>query len=451
MPRGWGKWTMTLVSPLDELAPVPEFTIESARRLWTQAEAGALYEAPFSDLLFRAHCIHRENFAPNRVQLSRLLSIKSGGCPEDCGYCSQSAHHATGLKASKLMAVERVSPKRGGARRRRDALLHGRSLAEPEGARHGRAGRDDRGREGAGHGNLHDARHARSRAGAAPEAGGPRLLQPQHRHLGALLRRDHHDAQLCRSARHLDMSAQAGIKVCCGGIVGMGETRGDRVDMLVTLANLAEPPRERADQYARCRSRARRWPRQRPIEPIEFVRIIALARILMPKSDVRLSAGRTAMSDEMQALCFFAGANSIFVGDTLLTTGQSRGRQRQAPVPPARHRADGSCPRERARLARPLRDDLRGLARKDRLRALSPRAGLDFASNDYLGLAGSPRLRQAVAAALARGTPVGAAGSRLLRGNAPEHEELEGGGGRLFRGRTGAVLRRRLLSPISPC
>ena len=132
-------------------------------KIWTAAEAAALYRMPFNDLLFKAQTIHREHFDPNRVQLSRLLNIKTGGCPEDCAYCSQSVHHESGLTASKLMEVERViAEAKQGARRRRDPLLHGRGVAQSEAARHGSRGGDGEGRQGARHGNLHDARHARS-------------------------------------------------------------------------------------------------------------------------------------------------------------------------------------------------------------------------------------------------------------------------------------------------
>ena len=163
-----------------------------------------------------------------------------------------------------------------------------------------------------------------------------------------------------------------------------------------------------------------------PVDPIDFVRTIALARILMPRSHVRLSAGRTEMSDEMQALCFFAGANSIFVGDTLLTADNPGEDKDTACSAGSASKPMELEPRNERRHRSPaMRRRLRGLARKDRLRTLAPRAGLDFTSNDYLGLAASPALGGSDCGGDRAGLPVGAGGSRLLRGNHPEHEALE--------------------------
>ncbi len=287
--------------------------------MWTLEKARALHDAPFNNLLFLAQTVHRQNFDPNKVQLSRLLSIKTGGCPEDCGYCSQSAHHETGLKASKLMEVRRV-------------------IAEAT--------------------KAHDAGATRYCMGAAwrnPKArdmdavvamveGVKALGMETCMTLGMLdleqtarLKQaglDYYNHNIDTSERYyseiistrsfadrldtLEQVRQAGIKVCSGGIVGMGEEPVDRIDMLVTLANLPEHPQSVPINML-IPIAGTPLAEAKPIEPIEFVRVIALARIMMPKSHVRLSAGRTAMTDEMQALCFFAGANSIFVGDTLLT------------------------------------------------------------------------------------------------------------------------------------
>jgi biotin synthase len=289
------------------------------RHDWTSAEALALYELPFMDLLFRAQSVHRASFDPNKVQMSRLLSIKTGGCAEDCGYCSQSAHHKTGLKASKLMEVERV-------------------LAEAQKAKAAGATRYCMGAA------WRSPKQRDMDVVVAMVEGVKALGMETCMTLGMLSDDDifrlrdagldyyNHNVDTSESyydkvittrtyADRLDTLARvrdAGMKVCSGGIVGMGEERQDRVDMLVTLANLQEHPEsvpinmliaipgtplEAADR----------------IDPIDFVRTIAVARIMMPTSFVRLSAGRTDMSDEMQALSFFAGANSIFVGDTLLT------------------------------------------------------------------------------------------------------------------------------------
>ncbi|RWI42117.1 MAG: biotin synthase BioB [Mesorhizobium sp.] len=287
--------------------------------MWSREEAKALHDAPFNDLLFQAQTVHRQNFDPNKVQLSRLLSIKTGGCPEDCGYCSQSAHHESGLKASKLMEVRRVIAE---ATKARDAGATRYCM--------GAAWRNPKGRD-------MDAVVAMVEGVKAlgmetcMTLGMLDLGQAQRLKEAGL---DYYNHNIDTSERYysevistrtfadrLDTLANvrdSGIKVCCGGIVGMGEEPVDRIDMLVTLANLPEHP-ESVPINMLIPIAGTPLAEAKPIEPIEFVRVIALARIMMPKSHVRLSAGRTAMTDEMQALCFFAGANSIFVGDTLLT------------------------------------------------------------------------------------------------------------------------------------
>ncbi|RWE24756.1 biotin synthase BioB [Mesorhizobium sp.] len=293
--------------------------IPGASSEWNREAAQAVYDLPFNDLLFRAQTIHRKNFDPNRVQLSRLLSIKTGGCPEDCGYCSQSSHHQSGLKASKLMEVQRVIAE---ARKARDAGATRYCM--------GAAWRSPKERD-------MDAVIAMVEGVKAlgmetcMTLGMLDLGQAQRLKQAGL---DYYNHNIDTSERYyseiistrtfaerLDTLANvrdSGIKVCCGGIVGMGEEKADRIDMLVTLANLPEPP-DSVPINMLIPIEGTPLGEAEPIEPIEFVRTIALARIMMPKSHVRLSAGRTAMSDEMQALCFFAGANSIFVGDTLLT------------------------------------------------------------------------------------------------------------------------------------
>ncbi len=291
------------------------------RHDWTRAEAEALYGAPFNDLLFLAHTAHRRAFDPNQVQMSRLLSVKTGGCPEDCGYCSQSAHHETGLKASKLMEVERV-------------LEEARKAKEAGATRYcmGAAWRNPKARD--------------FDAICAMVEGVKALGMETCMTLGMLTARDaerlrgagldYYNHNIDTSERYyseiittrtfgerldtLDHVRSAGIKVCCGGIVGMGEAAQDRVDMLVTLANLPQHP-ESVPINLLIPIPGTPLENAGPLDPIAFVRTIALARIMMPRSMVRLSAGRAEMSDEMQALCFFAGANSIFLGDTLLTAG----------------------------------------------------------------------------------------------------------------------------------
>jgi len=296
-------------------APVPP----PDHQRWTQVEARTLYEAPFNDLLFRAQTVHRENFDPNRVQLSKLLSIKTGGCPEDCGYCSQSAHHPTGLQASKLMEVERViaearRAKEGGATR----YCMGAAWRSPKQRDMEMVIAMVRGVKALGLETCATlGMLSPPQAESLAEAG----LDYYNHNIDTSERFYKEIVTTRRFADRLDTLAtvrQAGIKVCCGGILGMGEAVDDRIDMLVTLANLPVPP-ESVPINMLIPVSGTKLGDAAPVDPIDFVRLIALARLLMPQSYVRLSAGRTKMTDEMQALCFLAGANSIFVGDTLLT------------------------------------------------------------------------------------------------------------------------------------
>jgi biotin synthase len=291
------------------------------RKTWTQAEAWALYSSPFNDLLFRAQTVHRRYFDPNKVQLSRLLSIKTGGCPEDCGYCSQSVHHETGLAASKLMEVEQVVTE---ARKARDGGATRYCM--------GAAWRSPKARD-------MDAVVAMVKGVKALGLETCMTLGMLDREQAGQLKHaglDYYNHNIDSSERYyseiittrtfndrietLEHVRDSGIKVCCGGIVGMGEKPADRVEMLVTLANLPEPP-ESVPINMLIPIPGTPLAKADPIGAIEFVRIVALARVMMPTSYVRLSAGRSAMTDETQALCFLAGANSIFVGDTLLTAG----------------------------------------------------------------------------------------------------------------------------------
>jgi biotin synthase len=289
------------------------------RHDWTTAEASALYGAPFNDLLFRAHSIHRRYFDPNTVQMSRLLSIKTGGCAEDCGYCSQSAHHASGLTASKLMAVERVLTE---ARKAKDAgatrYCMGAAWRSPKGRDMDVLCAMVEGVKALGMetcmtlGMLSDDDVGKLK-GAGLDYYNHNIDTSERYYSKVITTRTFAD-RLETLARVRD----AGIKVCAGGIVGMGEEPEDRVDMLVTLANLPQHP-ESVPINMLIAIPGTPLANVQKIDGIDFVRTIALARIMMPRSYVRLSAGRTEMSDETQALCFFAGANSIFVGETLLT------------------------------------------------------------------------------------------------------------------------------------
>ena len=288
---------------------------------WTREAALALYEAPFNDLLFQAQTVHRKHFDPNKVQLSRLLSIKTGGCPEDCGYCSQSTHHDSGLKASRLMEVERVVAE---ARKARDAgatrYCMGAAWRSPKDRDMDAVvamveGVKALGMETCMTLGMLDSGQA-ARLGEAGLDYYNHNIDTSEGYYGKVISTRNFSDRL----ETLAYVRRSGIKVCCGGIVGMGEEAVDRVDMLVTLANLPEHP-DSVPINMLVPIAGTPLAKVDPIDPIDFVRTIALARVMMPESYVRLSAVRSALSGEMQALCFFAGANSIFVGDKLLTAG----------------------------------------------------------------------------------------------------------------------------------
>ena len=303
-------------------ATKPAITARSeVRHDWTRAEALALYEAPFNDLIAAAHAVHRRHFDPNRIQMSRLLSIKTGGCAEDCGYCSQSAHHESGLKASKLMEVERVvaearNAKASGATR----YCMGAAWRSPKDRDMDQIVAMIEGVRGLGMetcmtlGMLSDRDVARLKTAGLDYYN--HNIDTSERYYSEVIKTRTFADRLETLAR----VREAGIKVCSGGIVGMGEQSQDRVDMLVTLANLPEQPDSVPINMLMPMAGTPLADVER-IDPIDFVRSVALARLMMPKSVVRLSAGRSEMSDELQALCFFAGCNSIFAGDTLLTAG----------------------------------------------------------------------------------------------------------------------------------
>ncbi|MGE0626452.1 MAG: biotin synthase BioB [Hyphomicrobiaceae bacterium] len=289
------------------------------RHDWTVEEAQRLYQAPFNDLIFAAQTVHRRHFDANEVQMSRLLSIKTGGCPEDCGYCSQSAHHKTGLSASKLMEVEAVVAE---ARRAKETgatrYCMGAAWRSPKARDLDKLCAMVEGVKALGLetcmtlGMLDDAA-----AGRLADAG----LDYYNHNIDTS--EAYYDKVITTRTfadrlETLERVRTAGIKVCCGGILGMGEAASDRAGMLVTLANLAPHP-ESVPINLLVPIEGTPLAQAAELDGIEFVRTIAAARIMMPRSLVRLSAGRTSMSDEMQALCFLAGANSIFAGDTLLT------------------------------------------------------------------------------------------------------------------------------------
>ena len=290
------------------------------RHDWTREDIRALFALPFNDLIHRAQTIHREHFAPNEVQISTLLSIKTGGCPEDCAYCPQAARYHTGVEASKLMEKDEVlaearAAKAAGASR----FCMGAAWRAPKDRDLDRVcelveGVRELGLETcATLGMLTADQAARLKQAGLDYYNHNLDTSPEY--YGAIITTRVYDDRLETLAHVRD----AGIHVCCGGIVGMGETIEDRVGMIHTLATLPEHP-ESVPINALVRVAGTPLEDAEPLSPLDFVRTIAVARITMPKSMVRLSAGREEMSEETQALCFLAGANSIFYGPKLLTT-----------------------------------------------------------------------------------------------------------------------------------
>ena len=290
------------------------------RHDWSAEDVRALYDLPFSDLIYRAQTLHRGNFAANQVQMSTLLSIKTGGCPEDCAYCPQSARYEAGVQAERLMQVDAVlaearQAKAAGATR----YCMGAAWRSPkdrdlesvcrmvEGVR-------ELGMETSVTLGMLSAGQAERLAEAGLDYYNHNLDTSAEFYGEIITTRNYQDR-----LDTLGHVRSAGINVCCGGIVGMGEGRVDRAELLRTLANLPQHP-ESVPINNLVQVEGTPLHGAEPLDALEFVRVIAVARILMPRSMVRLSAGREQMSDETQALCFIAGANSIFLGDKLLTT-----------------------------------------------------------------------------------------------------------------------------------
>ena len=297
-----------------------EKTTLSVRHDWSKAETLELLQQPFNDLIFNAQQTHRLNFDPNKVQLSTLMNIKTGGCPEDCAYCPQSAHYKTGVGAEKIASVEEV-------------------VSQAKAAK-----------------NKGATRFCMGAAGRQPKKGDLEKVVPMVKAvkemqletcltLGMLTLEqartlkasglDYYNHNIDTSSEYyskiistrdykerlttLEHVRNAGINVCCGGIIGMGEAQKDRAGLLLTLANMPNHP-ESVPINMLVKVEGTPLDDVETADPIEFIRTIAAARIMMPKSYIRLSAGRNSMSDETQALCYLAGANSIFYGEKLLTT-----------------------------------------------------------------------------------------------------------------------------------
>ena len=294
--------------------------IPEIRYNWTRAEVRALFELPFNDLLFRAQQVHRQYFDANAVQVSTLLSIKTGACPEDCKYCSQSGHYDTGLDKEKLLAIEKVVQEAKNAKEKgASRFCMGAAWRSP--------------REKDMPYVLEMVRQVKSLGLETCMTLG--MLEPTQAKELAQAGLDYYNHNLDTSPEHynqiittrsyqdrLDTLAHvrdAGMKVCAGGIVGLGERREDRVGLLTQLATLpAHPDSVPINQLVKIAGTP--LGDVEDLDPFEFVRTIAVARILMPKSMVRLSAGREQMPEAIQSLCFLAGANSIFYGEKLLTT-----------------------------------------------------------------------------------------------------------------------------------
>jgi biotin synthase len=314
---GFGAMTTTLTSPPQQKAPTGRtYTLSG----WTVAGVLELFELPFMDMVFRAQQVHREHFDANAVQRSTLLSIKTGGCSEDCGYCSQSARYDTGLSREQLMRVAEVvehakaAKAKGSSRFCMGAAWRGPKDSDLETVmamvREVKAlGLETcvtlgmlKGDQAA---RLKDAGldYYNHNIDTAPEFYGNVITSHT----------------LADRLDTLEQVRKAGINVCSGGIIGMGEGRNGRAGLLAQLANMAPPP-ESVPINNLVPIPGTPLASAEKLDPFEFVRTIAAARIMMPTSFVRLSAGRQQMSDELQALCFMAGANSIFYGDRLLTT-----------------------------------------------------------------------------------------------------------------------------------
>lgn len=290
------------------------------RNDWTVGEVAEIFSQPFNDLLFQAHTTHRDFFDANEIQISTLLSIKTGGCPEDCAYCPQSVHYDTGLDREDLLPLRAVveaarNAKRNGATR----FCMGAAYRSPKDRqlKHIAAmvrAVHDLGLETCATLGMLKSEHADELKKAGLDYYNHNLDTSESFYKEVITTRTYRDR-----LDTLKAVRDAGIKVCCGGIIGMGESRDDWIEMLHTLATLPEHPGSvPINQLVPVEGTP--LEKTPAVDGLDFIRVIAAARILMPESHVRLSAGRTEMTDEMQALCFFAGANSIFYGDKLLTT-----------------------------------------------------------------------------------------------------------------------------------
>ncbi len=301
---------------MNKLSPVVE-----AHKKWTAAAVCKLYELPFNELLFRAHSTHRQHFDPNEIQLSQLLSIKTGGCPEDCGYCPQSAHHEAGVANEPLLSL--------------DEVLAAAQAARANGATRfcmGAAWRGPKQRDLDVVAKMVSEVHKLGletcvtlgmlKEGQAEQLKEAGLDYYNHNvdtsadFYGHVISTRRYEDRV----ETLERAREADLKLCCGGIIGMGESRAQRAALIAQLASF-DPPPESVPINNLVQVPGTPLDGTPALDPFEFVRTVAAARITMPKSYVRLSAGRQELGEAIQALCFFAGANSIFCGERLLTTG----------------------------------------------------------------------------------------------------------------------------------
>jgi len=300
--------------------PRPATPVDTPER-WSVAEIEALFALPFAELMHQAQTVHRTHFDPTEVQLSTLLSIKTGGCPEDCSYCPQAARYDTGVEASKLMEPEAVleaarrAQAAGATRFCMGAAWRGPKDRDVEKVAELISAVKSLGLETCATLGMLEDGHAETLQEAGLDYYNHNIDTAPDKYGDIISTRQYEDR-----LDTLQRVRGAGVKVCCGGIVGMGETRTQRAALIAALANL-DPYPESVPINNLVQVEGTPLHGQAKLDPLEFVRAIAVARITMPTSRVRLSAGRQQLGDAVQALCFMAGANSIFYGDKLLTTG----------------------------------------------------------------------------------------------------------------------------------
>jgi len=318
--------TEALEATLDPATVGARLRVEKAElpaKRWQLDEVKALFDLPFNDLMFKAQSTHRANFNANELQLSSLLSIKTGACPEDCKYCPQSARYKTGLDVERLMRVEQIvaaaekAKQNGAARFCMGAAWRSPKDADLSVVEEAVRQVKELGLETCATLGMLTPEQARSLKTAGLDYYNHNLDTSEKFYKEVITTRTYQDR-----LETLEHVRNAGMNVCSGGIVGMGETRDDRVELIANLANLPVPPQSVPINNL-VQVAGTPLSEVEPVDDFEFIRTIAVARITMPSSYVRLSAGREAMNDQMQALCFMAGANSVFYGEELLTTNNA--------------------------------------------------------------------------------------------------------------------------------